>query len=80
MKYLSFLDNYPTVQRYIVSSITTFLTTFIGSLSLQLSSGVGIQLTGAFWLSLIMVALRVAGKAVVEGIFTAHADPVVPQA
>lgn len=75
MKYLSFLDNYPTVQRYLVSSLTTFLTFFTASLALQLKEGVSIQLTGAFFIGVFSIALRAAGKAVVESFFTTHADP-----
>lgn len=72
---MTFLNNHPTIQRYLISSLTTFLTTFAGSLSLQIGSGVGIQLTGAFLLSLIAVACRAAIKAVVESGFGQHADP-----
>lgn len=68
----------PTVKRYILSSISTFSAMFFLSLSLQLTNGSGIQLTGAFLLSLLSVAIRAGAKAVVESFAGQHAD--VPQA
>jgi hypothetical protein len=58
--------------RYLVSSLTTFLTGFFGTLALQLSAG-GLQFTQAFVLSLLMVGVRAGIKAVVES-FAGHAD------
>ncbi len=69
-----FAINHPTIYRYITSSITTFLTTFLGSLSIQIGSGVGIQLTGAFILSILSVAARAGVKACVESAVGTHAD------
>ena len=72
-----FALNHPTVYRYLVSSLTTFLTALFGSLAIQIGSGVGIQLTGAFLLSIISVAVRAGFKATVESVTTTHGDPQV---
>ncbi len=66
----------PTIKRYLLSSLTTFLTAFFGSLAIQIGNGTGLQFTGAFVLSLLAIAVRVAVKAVVETAVGQHADPV----
>lgn len=71
---MKFLNNYPTVQRYLISSSTTFLTAFFGSLAIQIGSGQPMQFTGAFLLSLLSVAARAAIKMVVESGVGQHAD------
>lgn len=63
-----------TIKRYLLSSSTTFLTTFFGSLALQLGNGHGLELTGAFLLSLLSVAARAGIKAIVESAAGQHAD------
>lgn len=65
--------NTATIQRYLLSSATTFITSFVGMLALELSSS-GIQWTETFWISLLAVAGRAAVKAVVEGYAGQHAD------
>ena len=55
-----------TLKRYIISSVTTFLTIFLGSLSIQLASGASMELTSSFVLGLVSIAGRAAVKGVVE--------------
>lgn len=62
-----------TIKRYLISSTTTFLATFFGSLALQFQNG-GMYFTGAFVLSLLAIAARAGIKAVVEGLIGTHAD------
>lgn len=64
-----------TLQRYALSSVTTFLTVAVSSLAVQLSSG-AIQWTGDFWLAIAVVVLRAGFKAVVESFMVNNADPV----
>lgn len=63
-----------TIKRYILSSVSTFSAMFFMSLGLQITNGGGIQLTGAFILSVLTVAIRAGVKAVVEGFAGQHAD------
>jgi hypothetical protein len=72
---MKFLSNHPTLQRYFTSSLTTFLTAFLGMLTIELGNGVTLQFTGVFWFSLLTVAVRAGIKAVVESFTTTHADP-----
>jgi hypothetical protein len=67
-----------TVKNYLVSSLTTFLTAFFGTLALSLQSG-HLMFTLAFVLSILSVGARAGVKAVVES-FVGSADPVPPQA
>lgn len=62
-----------TLERYLISSLTTFITAFSGVLVLQLSSGNGVGFTSAFFLSILTIAARAGIKAVVES-FSGHAD------
>lgn len=64
-----------TIQRYALSSFTTFLTVAVSSLAVQLSSGT-IQWTGDFWLAIAVVVLRAGFKAVVESFMVRNADPI----
>ncbi len=63
-----------TFKRYLLSSLTTFLTAFFGSLAIEVGHGLPVQLTGAFVLSLILIAVRAGFKFVVEGWVGVHAD------
>jgi hypothetical protein len=63
----------PTIKRYILSSITTFVTVFAATVTMHLGSG-SILWTTTFWLSLCLVAMRAAVKAVVESFAGTHAD------
>lgn len=63
-----------TMKRYLVSSATTFVTTFAGSISLQLSVGTPTELNQAFVLSILAVAGRAAVKAVLESLFRSSGD------
>lgn len=65
----------PTLQRYLVSSITTFATTFIVVLGGELANGTPATWTWAVVGSLGMVALRAAIKAVIEAISASTGDP-----
>lgn len=60
----------PTIQRYLVSSLTTFLTSFLGILALQISAAGNVEFTYAFWFGVVGVAARAAIKAVIEAIPT----------
>lgn len=64
-----------TLQRYALSSLTTFVTVGAATLAMMISTQ-QIQWTAAFWLSLGAVVVRAAFKAVVESLFGMHADPV----
>lgn len=66
-----------TLRRYLLSSSTTFLTAFFGSLAFQIGNGMSIQFTGAFVLSLLSVAVRAGIKVLVESGVGQHADPTV---
>lgn len=59
-----------TLKRYLVSSLTTFLTSFFGILALQISAAGTIEFTYAFWFGIATIAARAAIKAVVEAIPT----------
>lgn len=59
-----------TLKRYLVSSLTTFLTSFLGILALQISAAGTVEFTYAFWFGIIGVAARAAIKAAVEAVPT----------
>lgn len=63
----------PTLKRYVLSSLSTFITVELATVSLQLSAG-GIEWTWAFWFSVGMVAFRAGVKAVIEALANQHAD------
>lgn len=60
----------PVLKRYLVSSLTTFLTTFLSVAALQIQAAGGVELTSAFFVGIAGVAIRAAFKAVVEAIPT----------
>lgn len=59
--------------RYVLSSVNTFITVFVTTLGIQLSSG-GIAWTGVFWFSVLIVCARAAVKAVMESFAGTTAD------
>lgn len=65
-----------TTKRYIISSVTTFLTAFFLTLASQFATGALTveTLNVAFVLSLIAIASRAGVKAVVESFTASHAD------
>lgn len=64
----------PTLKRYLISSLTTFLAAFFGWLALELKAGVPIDITMAGIIGLTGVAGRAGFKAVVEYLAGALAD------
>ena len=62
-----------TFQRYLLSSLTTFITVGVSTLAIELSAGTLIW-TSTFWLSVAAVVVRAAFKAVVEGLAGKTAD------
>ncbi len=60
--------NNPTVQKYVVSSIITFVSTFLVTLGGQIGLAGTIELNTAFIMGLLMIAGRAAAKAVLESI------------
>ena len=65
-----------TYKRYILSSLTTFLTVFISTVAIQISSGTVMLSSGAFWLAVVAVGLRAGVKAIIESLVGQNADPV----
>ncbi len=67
----------PTLKRYLVSSLITFITAFLGSITLQLNSGAldATNLTIATILSIFATAARAAVKPCVEYLFASKGDP-----
>lgn len=59
-----------TFKRYLVSSLSTFLATFLSVLGAQISMAGHVEFTFAFWSGIAIVAVRAATKAVVEAIPT----------
>ena len=57
-----------TFQRYLISSIGTFITTFLITVGLQLQAAGHVTMTGAVWLPIGATALRAAIKAGAEAI------------
>ncbi len=58
----------PTIKRYIISSLVTFLTSFFGVLSLQLANGISGDVTGSVIFGIVSVAARAGIKALVENV------------
>lgn len=59
-----------TLRRYLVSSLTTFLTMFFSVLAMQITAAGSIEFTSAFWIGVLSVAARAAVKAVIEAVPT----------
>lgn len=57
----------PTTKRYLLSSLTTFITVAIATLAVQLGNGAVIMWTTTFWASVALTVVRAGFKAVVEG-------------
>lgn len=62
-----------TFKRYLLSSLTTFLTAGISVLAIQLSAQ-SIQWTSTFWFAIGAVVVRAGFKAVVESLAKHNAD------
>lgn len=58
----------PTVKRYIVSSITTFITVFITTAGLFVAAEGTVVWDVSFWSALLVAAARAGVKAVVEAL------------
>ena len=54
------------IKKYVVSSLVTFVTTFIFVVAVQIDESNTIVWEGTFWLSIIGVGLRAGVKAVAE--------------
>jgi hypothetical protein len=63
----------PTLKRYLLSSLTTFLTVGISALAVELSTN-SVQWTWTFWLTIAMVVIRAGFKGIVEGLAGNNAD------
>lgn len=50
----------------VVSTLNTFLATFIAVLGVQLSSGMPIEWTATFWFPVLVAAVRAGVKAIVS--------------
>lgn len=64
----------PTIKRYALSSATTFLTTFLTVLALNVQNINGTTFTYATVASLFLIAARAGVKAVLEAVVGGHAD------
>lgn len=64
-----------TFRRYLLSSLTTFLTAGVTALAMQLSA-TSIQWTSTFWFAVGAVVARAGFKAVVEAFVKKNADVV----
>jgi hypothetical protein len=64
----------PTIKRYLISSLTTFLATFLIVGGVAIQNGAADTLTASALVAIIMTAFRAAVKAVVEG-YAGSADP-----
>ncbi len=62
-----------TFERYLLSSLTTFLTAGIGALAIQLSAN-SIEWTGTFWFAIGAVVIRAGFKAVAEAFVKRNSD------
>lgn len=72
---VGFVNARPALKRYLVSSLTTFMTTFTAFLWLTLGSiSAGQAVTGSFILAALSAGFRAAWKAVIEGLLQQHAD------
>lgn len=56
-----------TQKRYLLSSVSTFVAVAISAIGIQFSSGMPIEWTATFWLSIVMTGVRAGVKAMVEG-------------
>jgi len=56
----------PTLKRYLVSSVTTFVTMFLIALGAFISAEGVVEWTASFWFAAGTSAMRIAVKAVVE--------------
>jgi hypothetical protein len=63
----------PTLKRYVLSSLTTFITVGIMTLALMLEAG-PIEWTAAFWFAALMTAARAGVKAAVEAVLVKPTD------
>ena len=59
-----------TMKRYLVSSLTTFLAVFLTTVGAQISTIGQVEFTYAFFISIVLIGIRAATKAVVESIPT----------
>lgn len=59
-----------TTRRYLTSSLTTFVATFLTVLGAQISMAGTVEFTFAFWSGLAILAVRAGVKAVLEQIPT----------
>lgn len=64
----------PTLKRYLVSSIVTFVATFLGTISLQLSGGLPVEITAPVILGILGIALRAAVKVVIESLVASFSN------
>ncbi len=72
----SFLQAHPTLQRYLLSSLNTFVATFLSTLGTLLATGnSGVAINMSLILGLVGTAIRVAVKAVGESVVGQHNDP-----
>lgn len=55
-----------TVKRYLLSSVSTFVSSALTVLAIQVSSGSTIEWTATWWLAAVLVAARAGVKSVVE--------------
>lgn len=70
-----FFADHPTLKRYLLSSLSTFLTIFCGVLAANLKGlDTGSHLTLSLILGFVGVALRAAFKGVIEWAAQQHAD------
>ena len=59
-----------TMKRYLVSSLTTFLAVFLTTVGAQIGTIGQVEFTYAFFISIVLIGIRAATKAVVESIPT----------
>lgn len=57
-----------TLKRYLMSSLTTFITIFLATISIQVSGASGVLWSTTFWFTVALTAFRAAVKGVVEGL------------
>lgn len=67
----------PTVQRYVLSSIVTFLATFFLVFGTNLEMSGSVAVSGSLIAGIALTALRAAVKAVIEG-FVGKTGDVTP--
>lgn len=64
----------PTIKRYLISSVTTFVAAFCIAIAAQLKAGVPMEFTTSVLFAVISVAGRAGVKAVVEAFAGQTAD------